>query len=207
MPRGQLLDPRDQARIVGHIAERQIILDRADVGHAPHQRMREQPLQFRRERHRTIGQFDIMERLYPQPVAREEQALSPSIVEREREHAVEPVEHRRPPRCPAVKQNLGIARGDEHRAQRLQLGAQLGEIVDLAIVGDGQRAVLARHRLRRARNVDDRQAPMPEPDPRRGPHARAVGPAMRLRVGHRLNPRGVDRLGGRGIIETGDSAH
>src|SRR3546814_2374119 len=76
-----------------------------------------------------------MERLHPQPIAREEQALLLRIVEREGEHAVQPREHPRPPDAPAVEQHLGIAVGAEACALGLKLGADLAKIVDLAVVG------------------------------------------------------------------------
>ena len=148
-----------------------------------------------------------MQRLHAQPVAREEQALPPRIMQREGEHAVQAIEHRRTPGRPAVEQHLGIARRHEHRAKRLQFGTQRGEIVNLAVIGDGQRAVGARHRLGRAGDIDDREAAMPKAHARRSPHARPVRPAMRLRVRHRLNPRRIDRLGGGRVIKTGDAAH
>ena len=93
------------------------------------------------------------------------------------------------------------------RALRLQFGAQFGEIVDLAIIGDGQRAIGAGHRLRAAGDIDDRQTPMAQPHPRRGPHARSVGAAMRLRIGHRGDAGRIDRLGCGGIEDPGDAAH
>ena len=48
---------------------------------------------------------------------------------------------------------------------------------------------------------------MAEADARRGPHPRPVGPAMRQRVGHRADARGIDRLGRAGVEEPGDAAH
>ena len=48
---------------------------------------------------------------------------------------------------------------------------------------------------------------MAEADARRGPDAAAVGPAMGERVGHRLDPRRVDRLGHVGMEDAGDAAH
>ncbi|MCY1170683.1 hypothetical protein D9M73_107700 [compost metagenome] len=207
VPGGQLLHARDETGVVGHIAKRQIILDRAKIGRAPQQRMREQPLQFRRESDPAIGQLDVMQRLHAEPVAREKQALPPRIVQREGEHAVQPIEQRRAPGRPAVEQHLGIARRHEHGTPCLQLRAQGREIIDLAIIGDGQRAISARHWLRRSGDINDRQPSMPQPHPRRGPHTRSVGPAMRLRIRHRRDPRGIDGLWRRGIIETSNPAH
>src|SRR3546814_7412861 len=89
MTGGQLLDARDDAIVVGHVTEGEEILDRGQVRFLPQQRIAEQSLEFRRERHRSVGQAHIVERLYPQPVAREEQAAALMIVDRKSEHAVE----------------------------------------------------------------------------------------------------------------------
>ena len=48
---------------------------------------------------------------------------------------------------------------------------------------------------------------MAEADARRGPDAAAVGAAMGERVGHRLDPRRIDRLGHVGMEDAGDAAH
>ena len=48
---------------------------------------------------------------------------------------------------------------------------------------------------------------MAEADARRGPDAAAVGPAMGEHVGHRLDPRRIDRLGHVGMEDAGDAAH
>ena len=52
--RRQLPHAGDEAGIIGHIAERHEILDRADLGHATQQRMREQALQFGGEGERSV---------------------------------------------------------------------------------------------------------------------------------------------------------
>ena len=48
----------------------------------------------------------------------------------------------------------------------LELGAQLAEVVDLAVEDDADRAVLVEDRLVAARQVDDRQAAHPQGDAR-----------------------------------------
>src|SRR3546814_2148815 len=121
-----------------------------------------------------------MERLHPQPIAREEQALLLRIVEREGEHAVQPREHPRPPDAPAVEQHLGIAVGAEACALGLKLGADLAKIVDLAVVGNGDPLVEALHRLRAAAEIDDRQPPMAKPHPRSEEHTSELQSLMRI---------------------------
>src|SRR3546814_12207493 len=92
---------------------------------------------------------------------------------------------RRPPRStrtdtlfPYSRSSDLIAAGAETMAAILQFGAQFAEIVDFAVVGARDGFVVARHRLRAARDVDDRQAKMREADAGRGPFARPVGTAV-----------------------------
>ena len=90
----------------------------------------------------------------------------------------------------------------------LQRGAHLAEIVDLAIVADRQPPALGQHRLRGGvGKVDDRQAAVAEADAGRGPDAAAVGAPMGEHLGHRRDPRRIDRLGDVRMEEAGDAAH
>src|SRR3546814_2322208 len=107
----------------------------------------------------------------------------------------------RPPLPPRRDDDLGIPAGAEPVAAILQFGAQLAEIIDFAVIGQRHHLVVARHRLRAARNVDDREAEVPETDAGRRPLARAVGPAMRHRVQHRADARRIDRLRRFEVIE------
>ena len=170
--------------------------------------MRHQPLELRGEDDRPVRQLADIERLHAQPVAGEEQGVLIGIVEREGEHAVEPGEAVRPPLPPGGEDDFGVALGLEMVALDLQLGANLAEIVDLAIIGDDQPAIGGQHRLRRGLGkIDDREAAMAEADARRGPHAAAVRSTMDERVGHRLDPCRIDRLGHVGVEDAGDAAH
>ena len=55
---------------------------------------------------------------------------------------------------------LGVGRGGELVAQRDQLSAQAGEIVDLAVEDDLNLAVFVAHRLPAGREIDDGQSSM-----------------------------------------------
>src|SRR5207237_587611 len=70
---------------------------------------------------------------------------------------------------------------------RLQLAAQLAEVVDLAVEDQPHLAVLAGHRLFAAGEIDDRQAPEAERHSGLEVHAVAVGPAVRERARHALD--------------------
>ena len=74
------------------------------------------------------------------------------VPDREREHAAEAVEAVDPPLLERVDDHLGVGVvGAEAMAGRLELGAELGVVVDLAVEDEPHRAVLVRHRLHRRR--------------------------------------------------------
>ncbi len=124
----------------------------------------------------------------------------------EGEHAAQPLEHVRAPLLVAVQDHLRIALGGEGVAQREQLLAQRLVVVDLAVVGDDQRAVLVVDRLRAAAQVDDAQAAVPQGRMLVDIAALAVGAAMRDDVRHPLQD-GTFHINRHVIDETGDTAH
>ena len=78
---------------------------------------------------------------------------------------------------------------------RQHVGAQLGVVVDLAVVDDDHRPVGVGHRLRAAGDVEDRQPAVPEAHAVADEEAVAVRPAVHDRVGHRPHERGVAEAG------------
>src|SRR5262249_53012075 len=104
------------------------------------------------------------------------------VVDRQRRHAVEAQQHVLAPVAPCRQDHLGVGLGLEFFADRLELLAQLEEIVDLAVVDDDMTAVGGGHRLVAARTgIDDGKAAKAERDMELGaePVAGAIGPAMR----------------------------
>ena len=69
---------------------------------------------------------------------------------------------------------------------RLQLGADVGEVVDLAVEDDLDRPVLVAERLIAGREVDDAQPAVAEADPRVDEIAGGVRAAMRERDARRF---------------------
>jgi hypothetical protein len=117
---------------------------------------RHQRLHLAREPEGPAVVGDI-ERLDAIGVARQEKALAEAVPDGEGVHAAQAPRHRRPVQGVEVQQRLGVGRGAEPAALRLDLGAQGGQVVDLAVEDDDEPAVLAGHRLGGALGqVDDR---------------------------------------------------
>jgi hypothetical protein len=99
----------------------------------------EQRLQLGGEQHPVAARQDV-ERLDPERVARQGQGAGALVVHRQREHPAERRQRRRPPHPPGLQHHLRVGAGGEDRAVVLQLGAQLTEVVELAVVDQRQAA-------------------------------------------------------------------
>ena len=88
-----------------------------------------------------------------------------AVPERERPHAVEALDAVVAPLLVGGEHDLGVGLRPEAVAVRLELSAQLDVVVDLAVVEELQRAVLARERLAASvGQVDDREPRVAERD-------------------------------------------
>src|SRR5207244_9837314 len=88
----------------------------------------------------------------------------------------------------------GVGRAAEPMALRLELAPQLAVVVDLAVVDEPERAVVARERLEaRVGEVDDREPAEAERDALRRVTAVAVRPAVVELRGHSLDGLGLGR--------------
>ena len=180
--------------MIGDVAPGHVIFDRQRIDFPPHHRMGQQSLQFARKRQCAAGQMGEVERLYAEPVARKEQLPFLQVVQREGEHPVEPRKAIGTPFLPRGEDRFRVAIGPELRPTLLQFASQGAVIVDLAVEDDHRPPVGRSHGLGRAGKIDDREPPVTEPDTGRSPDPRSVRPAVGQRVGHRLDPLGIDRL-------------
>ena len=104
--------------------------------------------------------------LMPEPVAGERDHARFAVGDREREHALEPLDAARAPFVKRLDDHLAVGGGEEPVARGLQFVAQLLVVVDAAVEHQRQPEVAVHHRLGAAGGqVDDRQSPMPEGDP------------------------------------------
>src|SRR4051794_19563536 len=89
----------------------------------------------------------------------------------------------------------------------LELGAQLAVVVDLAVLNDGDAAILAGDRLVAVLEVDDRESPHRQRDAALMEDAIAVGSAMRQSRVHRLHGLDVGPRAAPGDRHSTDPAH
>ncbi len=158
----------------------------------------ERPLHFAaREQRLDLGRevqvpvpLGVVQRQDPEAIAGEEQRRGTTIVQREGELAVEPLEQPLAPLLVAVNQHLGVAARAEHVTAHLELVPQLEVIVDLAVVDHADVPVLVRHRLRAAGDIDHAQPHVREADPVVRVQAEPIGPTMPDRGRHALEQLG-----------------
>ena len=116
-----------------------------------------QCLELRSEQKRAAD-LRVVERLFPEAVAREDEAPLGLVPEREREHAVQPLDAVRAEVFVEMHEHLGVSVRRETVAACLEFAAQLAEVVDLAVEDELDGAVLVRDRLVARLEVDDRKA-------------------------------------------------
>ena len=139
--------------------------------------------------------FRPVERLDADAVAREVQNPLLAVPERDREHALEPLECAVAPGEVGVGDRLGVAGGAERDPVITgELAPQFGVVVELAIVADDDAAGGVGQRLAaELAQVPDREAAMPETDRPFVPDAAAVRAAMGQKCRHARERRQVDR--------------
>jgi hypothetical protein len=137
-------------------------------------------------------------------VAREDQArrVAALVEDREPPHAVEPAERIHAPGRVRLEHDLAVGMGAEGVPERFELGSELAEVVDLAVVDEVQPAVRGRHRLAARRDVDDAESAHPEARGVGFAVAQAIWTAMDQAVRHRLQQRSRPRT-----VEAGNAAH
>ena len=144
----------------------------------------------------------VVERLFPEPVARHEQTPLRIVPDGEGEHPGEALDARLAVDRVRVQDHLGVAPRSEPTPPGLELSAQLAEVVDLAVEDDPVPSGGVAHRLPAGYEIDDRQPRHPETDIAGGMDPRVVGPSVLEEPEH----RGQELARGRADV-TGDAAH
>src|SRR2546422_3471160 len=140
--------------------EREVVAQRLVIELAGKALEREEGSEGGREHQASVR--GIEERLDAEAITRGEEAPLACVPDRESEDAVEARRHAAPPFDEAAQDDFGVRARREGMAARFELGAQLAEVIDLAVVGDDVSAALDCHRLATAGEGDDREPRMPE---------------------------------------------
>ena len=147
----------------------------------------------------------VVQRLDAEVVAGEHERAGDVVAQvedRQRPHAVEAGEAVGAPLEVGVEHDLGVARGVERVAERLELGPQLAEVVDLAVVGELHETVVGAHRLVTTGGVDDGESAVAEAGERVLEEALTVGTPVGDASGHGGQEGGVGRA-----PEPGNATH
>jgi hypothetical protein len=181
----------DRPRAVDGV-EREERLERVEIDLAGGAREAAQRLELRREGE-VAGRVAIVERLDAEAVAGEHEPAPRVVPQRDREHPAQALGEAHAVLLVQMHQHLCVGvRGAEGVAGRLELGAERGVVVDLAVLDHDDAAVLVGDRLVAALEVDDRQPPRGQPRAADEHLPRAVGAAVRERVAHRPQHARID---------------
>jgi hypothetical protein len=136
-----------------------------------------------------------------------EDAAALQVVDREGEHAPQPVDDVRSPLLVPVEDDLPVAPGAEPVPRALELGTDVEVVVDLAVEHEGEGSFLVEERLVSALEVDDREAPEAEVAGPVHDLALVVGAPVREEIAHALEDRQVGLAGRPQIEDSADSTH
>ena len=135
-----------------------------------------------------------VERLDPEAVAGEEEAVPPRIPEREGEHALQPADRVHALLLVEVGDHLDVRAGAEAMAPSFERGAQRSAVVNLAVADHLHAAVLVAERLPAAAHVDDREPAHAERHLGVREEAFVVWPAVHHHVAHGAHAVGAGAL-------------
>src|SRR3989442_9627862 len=143
----------------------------------------------------------------PEAITGQMEFLLLAVPDRHREHPVELAECGRAPFLKGLERQLGVRTGPEGHALRFEVALEFGEVVDFAVVDDGETPVIRSHRLvTLGGEIDDAQTRVPEARGGRDQGPAVVGPAMTQAHGHAGEGLGVDPSTGE-VDDPADPAH
>ena len=209
MSRGKLEDAAEHGFGIWNPKKSQILMQRFEINLSLELRHLEQGFHFGSKRQLSAA-LRVVEGLHAKMIARQKQ-LGPAgaqIADREGEHALEAMNAIGTVLFVEVDHDLCIGIGSEVMAFTLQFAAEFGEVVDFAVVGDPDRAVLVAHRhVTVGRKIEDGKAAAAEANVgavRKSslPQTRVVGAAVRLDMRHP-----AEHVSIAAICQTADAAH
>src|SRR5438034_7259560 len=167
--------------------------------------MREEGLDFRREDQLT-ARSRVKERPHAEPIAGQEEGSRPGVPDAKRPLSVERVDGIDSLFFVEMKQHFGVGPGAKAMTLPNEILAKLEVVEDLTIERDPERAVLVRHRLLSARDVENAEPGMGEPRMRLDVDTAVVGAAMAQQRDHIGEAASVD-LTPMGGDDSGNPTH
>ncbi len=169
----------------------QVVVDRGRLELDRHMRIDEQGGELRSEGEALVVRVEV-EGLLAESVARAEERLAARVPDGEGEHADQVVEAALASVLIESEQHLRVRARAEAVALRLEPGAQLEEVVDLAVEGE-HRSGRSHHRLvRLGSEVEDRQAAVAEADTAVEVDAARIGTTVGEPIGHLVEDARID---------------
>ncbi len=163
MTRRQELHAFEAGDRSGQCGERKDLIDAAQIGPGRHHARGEQRLDFRCEE-KAVALPRPVERRDAEAVAPELELALALVPKRDRKLPAEPLPHLHRMLLPHVRNDLGVAMGDQPMAAARQLGAPFEVIEKLAIEHDRDAPVFVGHGLLAIRQADDAQPPRSQRD-------------------------------------------
>src|SRR4029077_967761 len=147
----------------------------------------------------------VEQRLHPDPIPEQYEALEPGVPQRNGEDPVEARRTLEPVGLVEVRDDLGVTPGAEAVSLGLELAPELEVIVDLPVEDALDLAALVRHRLLAGHQVDDGEPAHAKPHAGGRMDALAVRSPVDDRSGHALDQGPI----GRGSLgrDAADAAH
>ena len=181
--RQQALDVLEEGHRLGHILEGQIRVQRLIVEALGEVRMLQNTLDLGGVA-QIVADDRKVQGLDAEEVAREENRLGFLIIDREREHAAQMLEHILAPLLKSVEQHFAVRGSRELVSRALELLFQLLIIIYFAVIGEYQITVLVADRLIAVFEVDDGQSAEAHRDVVIHIHAVRIGTAVGDDLGH-----------------------
>ena len=204
--RRELPDSLEGRAVEGDVAVREKIRKRVRVEASGDSRNPEKRLRLGGERE-SPGQESVVERLDPDPVAREQESPVHLVPQRQGEHSLDTPEGLRPFPAEQPVRDFPVALRDENFSAGLEFPPERAEVVDLAVVDERGLSVRRDRWLLAAKGrIQDREPPVSQDDPpvRARPGSAPVRSPPVQSGESALQDRRIDP---RRINPTGDPAH
>ena len=206
MSRQQTMNPFEQRLGAREIAGAQELGDGRFVGLGLDQTALEDGFDLRAE-HQTIADDRPVERLDPEPVARQQQSPPRPVPDRKREHAAEPLEGAISPLLVGVEDRFSVAARLVAVSGRLEESPDLRVVVDLAVENDPDAVVLVGQRLLTRGEIDDAETAMGQAGDLIAVQAGFVGSTVGDDVAHDRQLSDLARRQPIGGDDASDAAH